>query len=299
VPGSSADPDAASIRANVEALLTAYREVDRASLLLPALGSTEGWDAWLIAPISLMWDRLKSYLTMLRDVRKASSASESFHRVATWFIGDFGPIRGEALLGTAVVSRPLVSSLLAAHFRRRLSLLKRWLLLGGSDPNQDLLDQIDDALSIWRTRRTISGAVTFVVTLAGAVGGFVSIAHGAEGMPWWGWLLIGFAIYVIYLVVVGSFIAKRGLMLARSADAAYRPASVRESGTYGVERTLFAPLKIKRAEIPLDLVLSGLFLTLGAAFMFAIHLAVLGAILVATVVLTACAYWRRRRLKRL
>lgn len=299
--GAAAENEAVPIRERTDALLAAYREVDRASLLLPALGSTEGWSSFLIGPVSLLLARARSCPVLLRQVRAAPSAWDALKRMLDWLLGDgFGPWRGEALLSIAAVSRPLVSSLLAAHFRRRLSLLRRWIVLGEpAKANAALLAEIDAALSIWKVRRTISGAVTFVLSLAGAVGGLVGIIHGVEGMPWYGWVLIGLALYAVYLFVVGSFITKRGLMLGRSAESAYRPASLPKNGTYGVERTLFEPLRISRAETPLDLVLASLFLALFAAFMFAVHLPVLGGIFIAAFVVNAFAYLRRRRLCRL
>jgi hypothetical protein len=102
--------------------------------------------------------------------------------------------------------------------------------------------------------------------------------------------------------VVGSFIAKRGLMLGRSAEMASTPASLPGNGTYGVERQLFGPLRISRSEIPLDLILSSLFLALFAAAMFSIDDlvgAVVGSIFLAGVVVNAFAYWRRRHFNRL
>jgi len=59
--------------------------------------------------------------------------------------------------------------------------------------------------------------VTFVLSLIGTVGGLVGVIHCAPDIPWYGWVLFGLAVYAAYLVVVGSFIAKRGLMLGRSA----------------------------------------------------------------------------------
>jgi len=258
----------------VEALLATYRQIDLASLRLPALGSTE-WPA-----------------SSWREFVKRQSEAPS-ELTQTW--------RGEVFLPGGMVSRPLVSSLLAAHFRRRLALLRRWLVLQNSTDKEDvaLLASVDAALETWRARRTIAGGVTFVITILGTVGGLVSVANGVREMPVWGWLLVAAAILCAYLFVVGSFVAKRGLMLGESGGAAYAPSAVAGSGAYGLERDVFGAVRINRSEIPLDIVLADLFVALPAGLGFAAGVWWLGALFTAWFLLNAVAYWRRRRLRRL
>lgn len=256
-------------------LLAAYRQVDLASLQLPALGSTE-WAA-------TSWGELIKQYTDRRPNEY----------VETW--------RGEVLLPGGMVSRPLVSSLLAAHFRRRLTLLRRWLVLQGSSDDNDvaLLADVEAALEIWRTRRTITGAVTFVLAVLGTVGGLISVANGVRDMPIWGWVLVVVVLLVAYLFVVGSFVTKRGLMLGGSGGAAFQPASVGGNGTYGCERDVFGAIRISRSEIPLDIVLADLFIALPVGACFATGVWWLGALLSVVFLLNTLAYWRRRRLRRL
>jgi len=233
-------------------------------------------------------------------MRSKSSTADEVKRLGLWLLDDdLGPWRGEAFLNVAAVSRPLVSSFLAAHFRRRLSVLRRFIVL--SEPPEvaaPLLHDIDDALSLWKARRAISGVLTALLSVAGVVGG-ITIIHVFEKMHWYAWLAIGLLVYLGYLFVVGSFIAKRGLMLGRSAQLAYRPGSIRGSGTYGAERDLFALLTIRRPEIPLDLVLSSLFIALLASVFFAVNLPVFGAILLAAIAVNVVSFVRRRQLQRL
>lgn len=297
-----APQDDDATRERVSALLAAYRATDRASLVLPALGTTEGWYSWLIGPVGTLLAVLRATRAALREEDEAAALStQARHHVAWQMFGDmFGPWRGETVFNVAAVSRPLVSSLLAAHFRRRLSLLRRWIILDPSaSTDEGLLRDVDNALTIWRARRTVSGSVTFLLTLVGTIGGLVSISHGIEGMPVYGWLLVGFVVYVAYLFVVGSFIAKRGLLLGRDPRTAFRPALIIDRGTYERERELFGLLGIHRREVPFDLILSGLFILLIASFVFAVGLWPLGVLFVVTAFVNAFAYWRRRKLNRL
>ena len=64
----------ASIREKVEALLAAYRDADRASLVLPALGSTEGWYSWLIGPVGILPPGVREY----REYRAYLREMEAF-----------------------------------------------------------------------------------------------------------------------------------------------------------------------------------------------------------------------------
>jgi hypothetical protein len=266
----------------VEALVSQYREVDRASLRLPTLGV-------LGNAFQVPWISLRSQ-DRRREVWRRS------------FIGVLGPWFGEAFVPSGgLACRPLVSSLVAAHFRRRLTLLRRWLLLSDSDDHEcrGLLSTVDEALDIWRTRRTLSGAITFVISVLGTVGGFLGIARGIGDMPRWGWLVAGSALYIAYQLVVGSFVAKRGLMLGGSSGFTSARAWAEGGGTYRLERGVFEPLEIGLSEIPLDLVLADLFIALPATFFFVVGDWWLGLIFVGALLVNGLAYVRRRHLGRL
>jgi hypothetical protein len=306
---------------SVEALLAEYRRVDRESLRLPALGWVPG-----VATLS-------PFPQLQKDVRKvrailAHGDQEPYevgreltlrewlregHAFYRYWTRDDSPTqdmlafwRGEAaLLSEGTVSRPLVSSLLAAHFRRRLVLLRRWILLEWSEGagRQALLKEVEDALEIWRTRRSLSGVITFLISVLGTVGGLLSIANGVRDLPWYGWVATGILVFLAYLFVVGSFVAKRGLMLGGSAKTQYVPSRIEGRGVYGLERQVFDPLGVKRSEIPFDLVLADLFIALWAAFFFAIGLGwvgvVIGSIFLAALLANIAAYVRRSYLQRL
>lgn len=206
---------------NVETMLSAYREADRASLRLPVLGTADEVAEPLL-PVGMI-RRTLHLLRVLYSLRRARSeqqmeALQGIYSREVWSL--LAPWRGEAvLLSGGMVCRPLVSSLLAAHFRRRLALLRRWLLLDDSESKEreELLSSVDEALSIWQARRTLSGAITFVISVLGTVGGLVGVAGGVTDVPWWGWLLALGAVFIAYRVVAGSFVTKRGLMLGGSA----------------------------------------------------------------------------------
>jgi hypothetical protein len=148
---------------DVESMLSAYREADRASLRLPVLGTADEMADPLL-PVGMIKGTLHS-LRLLYSHRRGRSERdmevlrESYSRAVASFLA---PWRGEAvLLSGGMVCRPLVSSLLAAHFRRRLGLLRRWLLLDDSESKEceELLSAVNEALGIWQARRTLSGSI--------------------------------------------------------------------------------------------------------------------------------------------
>jgi hypothetical protein len=63
------------IRDEATTLLAAYREIDRASLLLPALGSTEGLLSFLIGPAGPLLRRALSQWSLRSEVGTAPSSS--------------------------------------------------------------------------------------------------------------------------------------------------------------------------------------------------------------------------------
>ena len=66
------------------------------------------------------------------------------------------------------------------------------------------MSSVDEALDTWNARRTISGAVVFVVSVLATVGGAVSLAEGVRDLPWYAWVPIGWLVIVAYRFVVGS-----------------------------------------------------------------------------------------------
>jgi hypothetical protein len=196
-------------------LLAAYRAADRESLSLPPLGSVEGGVTSFSPWQSLGY--MRAAIATIRTAWSSESSNPVVDKPVLMMLEDLGFVgvwRGEASLVGGMTSRPLVSSLLAAHFRRRLSLLRRWISLGTAtddDGDDDLLRQIDAALGTWKARRSIGGAVTFVVSVLGTVGGLVGVANGVAEVPWYGWLGLGFAVYALYLFVVRSFVVKRAV----------------------------------------------------------------------------------------
>jgi hypothetical protein len=235
---------------------------------------------------------------------RSDSPAQAFKASAVKVLEVYGVVglwKGEASLVGGMTSRPIVSSLLAAHFRRRLSLLRRWVSLGNraDDDADETLEEIDAALANWRARRSIGGAVTFLLSVLGTVGGLISVAHGVRDIPLWGWLVLGLGIFVLYLFVVGSFVVKRGLMLGGSAASSHNPASIDGNGLYGLERAVFDPIRIKRRELPFDLVLANLYVLLFAGFAFALAPWWVGALLLLPVAANVFAYGRRLQLRRL
>ena len=90
--------------------------------------------------------------------------------------------RGEGTAVALVVIRPLVCTLLASHFRRRLHLVRRRLYLDEglpTDVQAPLLDQLDQALRHWKAPSVGHIIVTYGLPAAGLlIAVFPSIAGG-------------------------------------------------------------------------------------------------------------------------
>lgn len=252
-------------------LASLYRNVERRSLSLPTFS--------LLPFLIVMWNSVKFTLLFYLDVflivpvnlvvflrnlfpGKWSYRSFSWRYikyVALWIW------RGEVPQIPFVVIRSLTTWLLHAHFRSRLRLLRRRIMLAGdlsTDDRTSLLSRVDQLLEVWEGPRVLFASFTYGLPFAGFLLEIYRTFKPGQLPSWTGTAALFLIIYALSFVV-SAFIIKRGLMLGAAGRTAYFPGSLKERGDYGEERRLFDVISVQTKEFPLDILLALVGIPLG------------------------------------
>jgi len=314
------EPDAYRWKQAVAALVALYRDVDRRSLSLPVVTAMP-WARFALSllriPVCVLIDLACVPVNAVVLTRNLLPGRWSLQRSRSWPCLQGVALwiwRGEGTAVALVVIRPLVCTLLASHFRRRLHLVRRRLYLDEglpTDVQAPLLDQLDQALRHWKAPSVGHIIVTYGLPAAGLlIAVFPSIAGGhfvrserAIGSVRFavsGSLTFGSLLYII-MFTMSAFVAKRGVMLGGAGRGSSYPTSIKGAGAYGEERRILALVGIASRELPLALLLGGLWCVLRAAHAAAAPDAPGDPPLVAYALYGAVgsvALWRRARLGR-
>jgi hypothetical protein len=245
-------------------LVSCYRDVERRCLSLPAFS---------LAPVGIaMWNTIKFEVCVLLDIfllvpmnlvillrnffpGRWSYRSFSWRYikyVALW-IG-----RGEVPQVPFVVIRWLITAFLHTHFRSRLRLLRRRIILEDSLSQEErtlALSRVDQLLEAWRGPRVLSATFTYGLPAAGFLLEIYRSFRPSQLPPWTGaaaYLLISYGV----TFVVSSFMVKRGLMLGGVGRSTYFPGSLEGRGAFGEEARIFDSIGVSSREFPLDMVLA-------------------------------------------
>lgn len=252
-------------------LASLYRNVERRSLSLPAFS--------LLPFLIAMWNSVKFMLLFYLDVLlivpvnvvvflrnlfpgKWSYRSFSWRYikyVALWIW------RGEVPQIPFVVIRSLTTWLLHAHFRSRLRLLRRRIMLTddlSTDDRTSVLSRVDQLLEVWEGPRVLFASFTYGLPSAGFLLELYRTFQPEQLPPWTGTAALFLITYAL-IFVVSAFMIKRGLMLGAAGRPAYFPGSLKERGGYGDENRLFDVIGLQTKEFPLDMLLAFVGIPLG------------------------------------
>lgn len=173
--------------------------------------------------------------------------------------------RGEAPWSPSVVIRWLATALLFMHFRSRLLLLRRRIILEDSlspEKRTSLLSRIDKVLEQWRGPRILHASFTYGLPAAGFLLEIYRISQGGQLPVWTGTLVLSIVGYSLTFVM-SAFMVKRGLMLEGSARSSYFPGSLGGRGAYADEHRIFQSIGVARREFPLDILVALVAMLLG------------------------------------
>lgn len=164
--------------------------------------------------------------------------------------------RGEAPSASWIVMQRLVAYLLTVHFRRRLLLVRRSILLMSNvseEKRKSFVGQVDALLEQWGSPRFITGLFTYVMPASAFVLEIYKTVQPDVVLPaWTGQLVLAIFSYSL-LFVTSSFLTKRGLMLGGSGRDTFFPGSLAGDGGYAKEREILKSLGLTVSEFPLDL----------------------------------------------
>jgi hypothetical protein len=254
------------IASAIEDLLVHYRAVERRALCLPSFSfepflrfSGLAFVLYFFATFNLYIAPLNALIWCLKKlglrVPYVWIARRRVREAWTWVR------RGEAALIPFVVIRPWTIAMVRVHFRRRLILLRRRLVLEPSFSDEErntLVAKIDDGLELWQGLSVAAAVWTYGVQAIGVSTAF-TFATKIEKLGTGAAVGTAIGLLVVLVFAATPFMVKRGLMLGGSGSESYFPGLLDGTGVYGIERRVFLPLGIVRNEFPIDISLSYLF----------------------------------------
>jgi hypothetical protein len=263
---------------SVGELLSAYSEVERRSLLLPAF-SLGPWGDWI-------WNVSKFFGCTFVDVivlipgnlfaalRNLFPGKWRYIPLWTWpyirYIG-LWIWRGESPLPPTVIVRAIVSYLLSQHLISRLKVFRRRILLDQtlSWEEKDTLVSRIDKLNEGNKFGILHAFFTFGLPAITPVLAIFQVLY-PKALPLWVKPTLIVLITYSLLPIVTAFVVKRGLMLQTQMSFSYLPGSFAMPGVYGLENRIFELHGIVKKEFPLDL----LFILVGSALYYFAYMAV-------------------------
>jgi hypothetical protein len=166
--------------------------------------------------------------------------------------------RGEVPQIPFVAIRSLTTWFLHAHFRSRLRLLRRSIMLAddlSTDDRTSVLSRIDQLLEVWEGPRVLFASFTYGLPAAGFLLEIYRTFQPQQLPPWTGTAALFLIIYALSFVA-SAFIIKRGLMLGAVGRSAYFPGALKERGGYGEENRIFDMIGLRAKEFPFDMLLA-------------------------------------------
>jgi hypothetical protein len=266
------EPDSktrAQYESGVDALIGHFTEIDKAADTLPLFTAMPYvWLLWSIIKLefALIGDLLLivpiNIVVLLRNLlpgrwRYTCWSCKYFKAIGTWLWN------GECVV-PSICFRPLATFLLHQHFRNRLFVLRRRLLLQVSLSEEDskvALAKIDRALAFWATASFGTIILAWVLPLIGPAIELAKLLVPVD-LPGWSRPIGYFTVGYVFSVLATAYGVKRGLMLGASGPAALCLGFLSGAGGYKREREILQPLGLALSEFPLDaalLVLSLLF----------------------------------------
>jgi hypothetical protein len=243
----------------VDALISHFTEIDKAADTLPLLTAMPYvWFFWsslkfsFALPGDLMLIIPINIVTLLRNLlpgrwRYTCWSCKYFKAIWTWFWN------GECVF-PFISFRPLVAFLLHQHFRNRLSVLRRRLLLEASlseEGAKATLIKIDRALAFWATASFGTIVLAWVLPLIGPAIELAKLLLPVN-LPGWSRPIGITTVVYILSVLIAAVCVKRGLMLGASGPAALYPGFWSGAQGYEREREILQPLGLALSEFPLD-----------------------------------------------
>jgi hypothetical protein len=243
----------------VEALISHFTEIDKAADTLPPFTAMPYvWLIWAVLKFefALLGDLILlvpiNIVTSLRNLlpgrwRYTCWSCKYFKAVGTWVWN------GECTLPFICV-RPLATFLLHQHFRNRLSVLRRRLLLETSlseEGAKAALAKVDRARAFWATASFGTIMLAWVLPLIGPAIELAKLLVPVD-LPGWSRTIGITTIGYVLNVLLAAFIVKLGLMLGASGPAALYPGFLSGAGGYKREREILQPLGLALSEFPLD-----------------------------------------------
>lgn len=269
--GDAAPPTLPDYLHATEALTKLYKTIDKSLLSMPKasvrpflvyLWTTLKFefailgDFFLIVPIN--------FVILIRNIFPGRWAYKSFswpylHYAYSWVAA------GECYVSIIFV-QPLTAFFLYSHFRNRLTILRRRLLLEQSISETDQksgLSKIDAALNLWESTTINSVLFTYVLP---AIGPVIEVCRWLvpASLPEWTGYLVTLSISYALSFFGTAFLVKRGLMLGATGRSAYFPGTMVQPGAYATEREIFNKFGVILIEFPVDIAVYviGLFLSL-------------------------------------
>lgn len=305
-------------RDGIDHLTSLYREIERRNLALPAVS---------ITPLLVyLWNFIKFELFFFADffliipmnlvifVRnffpgrwRYRSFSWKYLKYALHWLWN-----GEIYVPTIHV-RSITRLLLNIHFRRRLKLVRRQILLDNGlspDTREGLLSHIDRSLEIWPRLTAVASVLTYILPVVGWVSDIFGGIYEDELPGWFGAASLFLITYALAIIGV-AFVVKRGLMLGASGRAAYYVGGIDGRGKYEDEGNILRLMGVRAREFPFDALI--IIISFVPSLLFQLELqeagairgsslyliAVLGAPLIFTIVIVTIGLLRRTKLGRM
>lgn len=258
-----------------------YKNIEKESLALPVFS---------LMPILIStWAMIKFEILFLLDIFLLIPMNAIIfirnifpghwrYRSFSWHYIKYAAVwvwRGEIPYFPLAIIRPIVRLILAAHIINRLTLIKTYIYLDETLPEQKkeyLYTQINKQIEHWSYPGVLHIILTYVLPLSAPVIEGYRIMFPGQLPEWSSFLLVMLLSYTLGFIVT-SFMVKRAIMLGASGKAASFPGSIEGAGNYKNEKSILSSVKISKSEFPWDIVLFFIgitmaFLTLDVSIQF-------------------------------
>lgn len=231
---------------DIDRLLASYREVERRSLNLPSFsvslylrflwGVIVFCAGLLVLPVQgLVW--LYNRINRRHPLPKIHTRThQTACRLVEWVWN------GEVPTVPVFVTRGLVGTLLAIHFRNRLHVLRRCIQLDDTysqAQQEQLLAKLDTALQLWQPPTFQSILYAYAIPIISPMIALYHFISPSEQPEWMGSLIYLLSYYSLSFLITAALV-KRGLLLGGTAGESYYPGWIAVDTTYKIEDKVFA-----------------------------------------------------------
>jgi hypothetical protein len=182
-----------------------------------------------------------------------------FKRIAQWIWS------GEMPVVAMVAMRSITYAFLRIHFRNRLELIRRSILIEENLPEKQekkLLEVVDKMLLRWPSWKLPQLLFTYGLPILSPIVGLYQLVLPGPPPVWTGFVILLSLSWALAFVASG-FLIKRGLMLGGNERSAYFPGFLTGRGAYAMEGQILEDFGVSRKEFPLGFALSLLLIPVG------------------------------------